>query len=152
MDINTEVTAAIDKNLPIAVGDVLRKRLEQAEKDAKELAALKAQHDTLKFANDGNLKAIAELKDQLAKHAALEVRERAVADRERTAEVAELKVRLEAEQRFGAKVAEAMLGLVRNVEFRSSTYGTAPFKMQTSPGYESISSQPTSSNTTGGAA
>ena len=36
MSMDQEVKAAIEKNLPSAVGDVLKKRLEQAERDAQE--------------------------------------------------------------------------------------------------------------------
>lgn len=127
MDLTKEVTDAIEKQLPAQVGDVLRKRLEQAERDARALAEAKLslERHTIQAAN---LSArIAELEGKLEKHGDLAKREEAVLQRERNAEINDLKTKLEAEQRFGQQVATALQGLVRNVEYRNNWSGMQGF-------------------------
>lgn len=123
--IQTDLTEAIDKHLPGMVGEQLRKRLDQADQDAKDKATLLEQLASRDATIRDKNKAIESLESQLKDHAALDVREKVVAERERVAEITELKIQLVAEQRYGESVTGAMLGLVRNTEFRKSMVGNA---------------------------
>lgn len=146
----TELQAAIERNLPAQVGDVLKARLEKADRDARKVTELQAAYERLTAQAAERAERIAELERLVSDHAGVDARIKAVEQRERNAEVAELKIRLECEQRFGAKVAEAMLGLVRNVEFRQSVMrsGSENLMASTSPGCSYPSSQPYSESTT----
>lgn len=135
MDIAKDITDAIEKQLPAQVGDVLRKRLEQAEADKAELEKARAKIAKLSGDTDELRTLNARQAADLAKHVALNEREAKVSERERQAEIAELKVKLDAETRFGAKVTEAMLGLVRNVEYRNNWNGMRGFAAPNQGGY-----------------
>lgn len=148
MDISTEVQEAIRKNLPSAVGEELRAVLEQADKDKKALAEANERLKAVTEDREQQSRRVADLHNELAKHTALKEREDKVAAAERRLELESLKVQLAAEQKYGAAIAEALKGLVRNTEFRQSSYGNVPVVTQSSPGFQSVSTIPTSSGST----
>lgn len=122
MSIEQEISDAIEKNLPNMLGTKLRERLEQADKDALDLQRLRDKYaeksesaKTLTAERDA-------AKEQLNQHKALDIRENEVAARERDAEIAGLKVQLNAEQRMSQYARDVAMGLVRNVEYRKSVF------------------------------
>ncbi len=127
MDINQEVLNAIERQLPSAVGDVLRARLEQADNDKKLLEQATAKIARMTGDAADLQRQVAQQAAELEKHGKLAEREAKVLERERTQDLADLKVKLEAEQRFGQQVATALQGLVRNVEYRNNWGGNQGF-------------------------
>jgi len=115
-----EIKQIIEKNLPAQVGDVLKLRLDQADKDA---ARLKAIEDQLVKRNEfaSQLEAqISEYKKFDSRNAAIDARELAVSNSERDLKVKELQYQLESEKEKTAYTKEVALGLVRNTEYRKS--------------------------------
>lgn len=114
MDISKEITAAIDANLPAAVGDVLRKRLEQADQDAKDLAKEKAGNvrymEQVKALNAE----ITELKSRVSTGGELYARETAVSKREHAADIFELNARLVSEKMVSTGYFQFLTALVKN--------------------------------------
>ena len=120
--LEAEMKEAIGKHLPQAVGDVLQDRLKKADADAALVVSQKERLDNL-------LEQIRELEakvsaanKELEKHGALAAREAAVAEKERLADIAALKVQLEAAQGNTEFAKEVALGLVRNSEFRRQVF------------------------------
>lgn len=122
MSIEQEISDAIEKNLPSMLGTKLRERLEQADKDAAELGQFKKLHVTQGDQNQRLRDQVSALQEQLNQHKALDIRENEVAARERDAEIAGLKVQLNAEQRMSQYARDVAMGLVRNVEYRKSVF------------------------------
>ena len=121
-DIEQRILDEIRKNMPEQVGDALRQRLEQADKDAAELERLKS---SSKYLSDSHAELAFErdrLKDRLRQHDDLAKREAVVAERERQAEIEHLKMKLAAEESKTVFAKEVALGLVRNTEYRSGTF------------------------------
>lgn len=117
-----EMKEAIGKHLPQAVGDVLQERLKQADADAAMVVTQKERLDNLVGQIrdlEGKLNAANE---ELKKHGALATREAAVAEKERNAEIAALKVQLEAANSNTQFAKDVALGLVRNTEFRRNVF------------------------------
>lgn len=117
-----EFKAIIEKNLPAQVGDVLKKRLEQADVDASNL---KRANETL----DANGKTITSLNAQIAEYkkfdernAAISAREIAVTESERNLKVKELEFQLASEKDKTGFAKEVALGLVRNTEYRKTIF------------------------------
>jgi len=122
MDISKEVTAAIEQHLPGAVGEVLRKRLEQAEVDAKSVTALTAERDNALKRTGAHAQTVADLQKQLDQHTKLAEREAMVSARENAANIFKATTELAAEQRISKAMQETMAGLVRNTEWRNSVH------------------------------
>jgi len=125
MNIEHELKDIIAKNLPQAVGEELQKRLQQADADVRELASLKERleirNKTIAELNE----TVIQLRDQLSKHVDIDVREAEVSKRERNAEIEALKVQLAASQGNTQFAQNVALGLVRNVEYRNSVFGSS---------------------------
>lgn len=119
MDLQDSVNRAIAEHLPSQVADVLRKRLEQAEKDRESLDGLQGLYDgvckRLEEAEGKNTG----LRDKLAQHADLTERRVAVEAAERDLKVARLEIELNAEKQSKATVIDLFKSLTRNVEFRN---------------------------------
>lgn len=117
---SAEIAAAIERNLPAETGTLLRKRLEQAEKDAVALQESRRDADRFKTkATEQEMRAAA-AEATLAKHAALAERETKVADAERALCVRQLQQELAAEKRISNTMVDVLGRLVRNVDYRSS--------------------------------
>jgi len=137
-----EIRLAIEKNIPAQVGDVLRQRLEQAEKDA---VKVKQQEEALQNKNA----AITKLEKQLAEYktcdernAKLQEREKKIAEEEINLKVTKLEYELIAEKSKSDFAERVALGLVRNVEYKKAimenvskplidNYGSTTFRSET---------------------
>lgn len=120
--IDLEFQEIIKKNLPAQVGDVLKERLEQADKDVKLI-------DSLRVANESYVKKIQELnlivdgyKEFDERNLNLEKREKEVSERERQQEIEKLKYQLESEKNKTEFTKEVALKLVRNTEYRNNIF------------------------------
>ncbi len=122
MDIREDIQEAIAKQLPAQVGEVLRVRLEQAEKDAKANVSLTNM-------NNEQRREIQQLEARIAKRDAelkragdLDARAADLDTRERNMKIATLEIQLAAADSKVAFAKDLAMGLVRNTEFRSSVY------------------------------
>jgi hypothetical protein len=134
MYIQKDIQDAIEKQLPAQVGEVLRTRLEQAEKDA---ATVKHNATTLaEFRSDiRKLESQVEARDaKLKQHGDIDKREAEVAQRERDLKITLLEAQLVTEKDKSAFVKEVALGLVRNAEFRRSVFENHNKNVPTMPG------------------
>jgi hypothetical protein len=117
-----EIEEIIKKNLPEHVGEVLKKRLTEADNDAFDLVKYKQFYeDTKDSLAKANLK-IEEYKKLDERNFKLEDRERTVAEKERMLDVTTLKIQLEEANKRADTVINFTSGLVRNVEFRKQVY------------------------------
>ena len=117
-----ELQEVLKKNLPQHVGDTLKARLEQADKDEKTVKTLEGTISNLN-------KEISEFKDIIRKYQklderyeALNSREKELETKERNLEIETLKYQLQSEKdktAFSQKVAS---GLVRNTEYRKTIF------------------------------
>jgi hypothetical protein len=120
MDI--EIKAIIEKNLPAQVGEVLKQRLEQAEKDA---ATVSFQADSLRQ-KDRDITALEERTIEYQKfdirNAELEKREKILEQTERNLKIEKLTYELTAERDKTQFTKDVALGLVRNIEYRKTVF------------------------------
>lgn len=122
LEMEAELKAVIEKNLPAQVGDLLQKRLKEADFN---IQRLKDANNDL----DHKDALIKDLRRQIVnyekldeRNTLLEAREKAVADEERNQAIATLQYQLAAEKdktEFSKNVA---LGLVRNSEYRRTLH------------------------------
>ncbi len=148
MDIQKDIQDAIEKQLPAQVGEVLRTRLEQAEKDA---ALVKSQAATItEFRSDvRKLEAQVETRDaRLKQHAEIDKREAEVSQRERDLKITLLEAQLVTERDKSAFAKEVALGLVRNAEFRRTIFENSNKQVPTMPGAYTMGQNETSNTTT----
>ena len=102
----SDIKKAITENLPQAVGEELRKRLERADADQKEVARLKDMYDS-------SYKRCGELEREVKK---LTAREGTVAERESIVEVREKEItRLELTARFESEKRQMAVDLFNSV-------------------------------------
>lgn len=94
-----QIKEIIERQLPAQVGEVLRKRLEQAELDAHDLATVKGQRDSYKAERDQKQATIDRLDLNLKKHGELAAREEAVTKREQAIDLEIAKARAENAER-----------------------------------------------------
>jgi len=121
-DFRKQIEALIEKELPNQVGEALRKKLEQADKDAVEVARLRGELDY-------QIDVVNKLKEQLEEHRVLgereielEKREEKVEERERNIDLTLLTTRLAEAEKRADTVTEFTMGLVRNTTFRKNIY------------------------------
>lgn len=120
MNIEQEIKDAVSKHLPQALGEALQLRLKKADEDAQSVTRLQSDIETIRRANMTLLNEVDSLKEQMHKHASLAAREAAVAKREHDADLAELRVQLEAAKGNGQFARDVAMGLVRNIEYRQA--------------------------------
>ena len=112
----------IEKNLPSQVGEVLKKRLEQAEEDEKSLK------DQIKFnkkliLQEGELnRMISDYKKFDERNSKLNAREKEITRKEDMYSIAELTFKLEEANKRADVVTEFTRGLVRNTTFRKTIF------------------------------
>ncbi len=148
MDIAKDISDAIEKQLPAAVGEVLRARLEQADKDAK-LAATQKDRIAELLRENTQLQNRVDARDaQLKAHGDLAKRETELAERERNLRVTMLEGQLAAAHDKTKFAQDVALGLVRNVEYRHSVFANSTKQVAMPPGGGYTQSMPESSNTT----
>lgn len=115
-----EIQEIIKKNLPAQVGEILQKRLEQAESDYRSLQNLKEKMLSLD-------EQIIRLNEEISKYKAfdsrnslLEIREKLVSEQERNLKIETLEFQLQAEKEKTQFSKDVALGLVRNTEYKRS--------------------------------
>lgn len=122
-ELSAEIKETIEKNLPLQVGKVLQDRLAQAEKDAIKVVELEDNVTNLRQIVKNREAEILQLQEKLKAHDELDKRQAAIETAERNQKVFELSVRLEAQSKVNSTLENTILGLVRNVEFRSRVLG-----------------------------
>ena len=124
MNIEKDLQEVISKNLPQAIGELLQRRLVQADRDAARVSEFGA----IISANDKRISSltneVTELMNKLDEHAAIDQREAAVSAREIAAEIEALKVQLAAAQTNTQFAKDVAMGLVRNSEYRNTVFTT----------------------------
>lgn len=129
-----EIEEIIKKNLPAQVGEVLKTRLEQAERDANTVKSQSEQIVSKTATILGLEKTISDYKQFDNRNSALEAREKAVAEKERNQKVFEAELKLaEAEKRTAD--ATNFVGMV----FKSPIYRKTTFENEN--GMQSWNSQ-----------
>lgn len=122
LELSKDISAAIEKNLPAAAADVLLKALKQGKDDEASLAEYRQQNDRLSAQLSDATAELSTALSKLKEHAALDLREKAVAARELKAELTDLQTRYTSALENAKFARELALGLVRNQEFRETLY------------------------------
>lgn len=133
MSIQDDISKAIKANLPAEVGAALQERLVQADAFAKEIDLLNRLLKNTEARLAETKASLDEHVRKLSQHADLDKREAAISDRERIAEILELRCSLEAEKRVSKAFETGMAGLVRNVEWRNSVFSKVPVPVEATP-------------------
>lgn len=122
MELEKEIQESIKKNLPQQVGEVLKGRLEQADKDSaevKRLDELVGQYASDKAALE---KRIEEYEKFDERNANLNSREKELETERNNLELEKLKYQLQSEKDKTAFSQNVALGLVRNTEYRKNIF------------------------------
>lgn len=122
--IATEITEAINKHLPQALGDALQQRLKKGDEDAAALLLANRQLETSRADSRSAQARYERAEATLAKHAVLDARDEAVTKREASADLRDAKVALAAANENAKFARDVALGLVRNVEWRNQVFET----------------------------
>ena len=120
--IENDLKELLTKHLPQATSDALQERLRQADADKATVERQKEQISGLNTQIKELQAQFNNASDELKKHGALATREAAVAEKERNADIAALKVQLEAAQGNTQFAKDVAMGLVRNTEFRRHVF------------------------------
>lgn len=121
-ELEKEIQESIAKNLPSQVGEVLKERLELIPKLERQIESLlTTQKDSSKTVSDLESK-LSEYKSLDTRNSTLVARESAVDLKDRNLEIESLKVQLAAEKDKSEFAKNTALGLVRNIEYRSSIH------------------------------
>ncbi len=121
--IDTDLNEAIKKHLPSMLSEQLRAELARIPQLEKIAADRIATIDRLTEQVANWKKDAQDADNKLEKQVSLQKREAAVAERERLAEIFELKAQMAATQRYADQITTVTLGLVRNAEFRREVFG-----------------------------
>lgn len=130
-----EFEEIIKKNLPAQVGEVLKIRLEQADKDAIQV---KQQGESLKKKELESLALQQKIDKYVAydsRNASLDGREKVIQEKERNLEIETLKFQLSAEKEKTDFSKQVALGLVRNMEYRKTVFDSENKPYQDQHGY-----------------
>jgi hypothetical protein len=120
MSLEKEIADSIKKNLPQQVGDVLKQRLEQADKDAKKAEELS---DKLIERNKEVEELEATIRDYKQfdlRNGLLDSREKELITERNSLELEKLKYQLQAEKDKTQFSQNLAMGLVRNIEYRKN--------------------------------
>lgn len=125
-NIQEEIKASIEKNLPKQVSDVLRKRLEKADEDEASLASanelIAQQRKTIEDYRQKESK----LNSLESFSATLDEREKNLNERERNLDVQKLSYELAAEKDKTQFTKKLALRLVRNTTYRKDAFSSQP--------------------------
>lgn len=123
-----DLNKLIDQHLPNLVGDALKKKLAQADIDAKELIRQKE-------VNAGLERQIADYRTKEGKYATIETREREVAVKEQklTIDLAVLAVRQDMTQQRLADHKELVLSVFANSKYKYMEFGSMPVPVDGGP-------------------
>lgn len=126
ININGSLAEAIKKNLPEAVGTELKKRLIEADEMQVELTKNAAQlrHNEVTITDLRKLKINKVELERISID--LEVKREMVEKENRDIFIKDLQYQLNAEKRVTHAYDNILRGLVRNTEYKSSTFGNVP--------------------------
>lgn len=119
-----EIQEVIKKNLPQHVGETLKKRLEQADEDAKLVVVLT---DTIEELHQTAYKKEIRLNEYEAfdvRNSSLDLREKELEKERNTLELEKLKYQLQSEKDKTIFSQNLAMGLVRNTEYRKNIFDT----------------------------
>lgn len=122
VDLNKELQELYEKHLPNQIGVVLKRKLEQAEKDAAELSSLKQSYEKLQKEKESLVNELKQHKSIDEKLAEIETKSQEVEAREKKIGIDELKYQLAAEKEKTQFMRDIGMGLVRNVEYRKTIF------------------------------
>jgi hypothetical protein len=119
-----EINEIIEKNLPAQVGQVLRERLEKADKDEALVSSLRGQIEVLKKDVETGLNTIKKYGEKDSRNNNLDAREKAIKEGEIQLKVDTLEYQLESEKDKTKHAKELAMGLVRNTAYRKELFDT----------------------------
>jgi hypothetical protein len=120
MNINKELQDIIQKNLPQAVGEELRIRLEQAGQAESDVKSFKEANRILTKDLNNWKENYDRLKEEMKGHMALDAREKEIAHREFELDLTLSKASLSTEKQMSKTLTDVLMGLVRNTEYRKA--------------------------------
>lgn len=120
-----EIEESIAAHLPAQVGEVLKKRLEQADRAERELASTKSALDLSLDQITRLHDEVATLKNRVSTEEKLAQIEKDLAERERNLQIEVLKIKLDASDQSAKFARDLAMGLVRNIEFRNSVFSSS---------------------------
>lgn len=143
-DIQIELNEVIKKNLPQAMGEVLRKRLEQADKDAADVAKLTESSDRLQVAYRNLSDQLQAAEEKLKIHKTLDDRHAELNSRELRLDMAILQIKLDEMTKSRDFAASVTMGLVKNTEFRKTVFesGSEHIPVPGNPGGNGVYASP----------
>ena len=112
----------LKKNLPQHVGEALRERLEQADRDASELATQKDRVKNLEAKEKDYLNELENYKQFDTRNALLEISKKELETERNILELEKLKYQLQSEKDKTEFTKTVALGLVRNTEYRKTIF------------------------------
>ena len=131
MELEKELQASIKKNLPQQVGDILKQRLEQADKDAKELDVQKRSVETLTTQVASLLITIQNYKQFDVRNGLLDSLEKELIRERDRLDIEKLTYQLQSEKDKTTFSQNLAMGLVRNTEYKKTIFdsesGGQPF-------------------------
>jgi hypothetical protein len=122
MELEKEIQESIKKNLPQQVSEVLRVRLEQADKDAKKVREVESRVDCL---NQEVMRANEKLllyKEFDTRNSLLESAQKELETERNSLELEKLKYQLQAEKDKTQFSQNLAMGLVRNTEYKKTIF------------------------------
>jgi hypothetical protein len=122
MNTELEIQEIIKKNLPQQVGEVLKLRLEQAEKDAKKVIELENKISQLEKTVNEKQSELSSYKLLDERNSKLNEREELLNKKQHDLDLDILQHKLESEKDKSEFAKSVALGLVRNTEFRKSVF------------------------------
>lgn len=124
MELEKEIQESIKKNLPQQVGEVLKQRLEQADKDNAEVKRLINLVEQYTSDKENLEKQIYEYQKFDKRNASLDSREKELETEKNSLELEKLKYQLQSEKDKTTFSQSVALGLVRNIDYRKTIFDT----------------------------
>ena len=122
MNTELEIQEIIKKNLPQQVGDVLKVRLEQAEKDAKKVLELEDKLNQFQTTINEKQSELSAYKLLDERNSKLDEKEQVLNKKQHDLDLEILQHKFESEKDKSDFAKSIALGLVRNTEFRKSVF------------------------------
>lgn len=122
--LSEELSKAIQSQLPQMLSQELQARLKEGDDAVAKLTSAKASNELIQRQLDDSAKKVLELTKQVQQHVALDVREKAIADREHKLDLEIMQIKLDCAQGNINYTQGLMNSLVRNTEFRQTVYET----------------------------
>lgn len=131
-DLMKEIQESIKKNLPLQVGEELKKVIEQGKIDAAKVKQLTTENTSLNSTINSLNTRLTEYAKLDERNAGLEAREKKVIEDERDIKYKTFEYQLNAEKEKTQFAKDVALGLVRNTEYRRKLFDNTnePYKDQ----------------------